>query len=59
MKRSTERILTTHPGRLPNPDNYAEIMQARRSGDRQRFDDLTTGAIQDMLRRQREIASTA
>ena len=28
LKRSTDRILTTHPGRLPNPDNYAEIMQA-------------------------------
>lgn len=23
MKRSTERILTTHAGRLPNPDNIA------------------------------------
>ncbi|HLY91114.1 MAG TPA: hypothetical protein VKQ27_19175, partial [Acetobacteraceae bacterium] len=55
MKRSTERILTTHPGRLPNPDNYAEIMAARRSGDQQRFDELTTVAIQDMVRRQKEI----
>ena len=55
MKRSTDRILTTHPGRLPNPDNFAEINQARRSGDQQRFDQLTTAAIQDMIRRQREI----
>ncbi len=55
MKRSNDRILTTHPGRLPNPDNYAEIMQARRSGDQQRFDALTTAAIQDMIRRQHEI----
>jgi 5-methyltetrahydropteroyltriglutamate--homocysteine methyltransferase len=54
-KRSTDRILTTHPGRLPNPDNYAEIMQARGSGDQQRFDELTTGAIEDMIRRQKEV----
>jgi 5-methyltetrahydropteroyltriglutamate--homocysteine methyltransferase len=53
VKRSTDRILTTHPGRLPNPDNHAEIMQARRAGDQQRFDELTRTAIQDMIRRQR------
>jgi len=55
LKRSTDRILTTHPGRLPNPDNYAEIMHARRNGDQQRFDELTIAAVQDMIRRQREI----
>jgi len=55
LKRSTDRILTTHPGRLPNPDNYAAVMEARRSGDQQRFDELTSAGIQDMIRRQREI----
>lgn len=55
LKRSTDRILTTHPGRLPDPDNYAEIMAARRAGDQHAFDQLTTAAIQDMIRRQREI----
>ena len=55
MKRSTDRILTTHPGRLPNPDNHADVMQARRNGDRQRFDELTVAGIQDMIRRQKEI----
>jgi 5-methyltetrahydropteroyltriglutamate--homocysteine methyltransferase len=55
LKRSTDRILTTHPGRLPNPDNYAEIMDARRSGDQGRFDELTRAGIGDMIRRQREI----
>jgi len=55
LKRSTDRILTTHPGRLPNPDNYAAVMEARRSGDKQRFDELTSAGIQDMIRRQREI----
>jgi 5-methyltetrahydropteroyltriglutamate--homocysteine methyltransferase len=55
LKRSTDRILTTHPGRLPNPDNYAEIMDARRLGNQGRFDELTSGGIRDMIRRQREI----
>jgi 5-methyltetrahydropteroyltriglutamate--homocysteine methyltransferase len=55
LKRSTDRILTTHPGRLPNPDNYAEVMQARRAGDEQRFDELTQAGIQDMIKRQRDI----
>lgn len=55
MKRSTDRILTTHPGRLPNPSNYADVIQARRSGDQQQFDQLTRSAIEEMIRRQREI----
>jgi methionine synthase II (cobalamin-independent) len=55
LKRSTNRILTTHPGRLPDPDNYAEIMDARRAGDQQKFDELAQAAIQDLVRRQREI----
>ena len=49
MKRSNNRILTTHPGRLPNPDNYTEIMDARRSGDQRKFDELTQAAIRDMM----------
>ena len=32
MKRSTERILTTHAGRLPNPDTIAAIQKARADG---------------------------
>jgi hypothetical protein len=55
MKRSTDRTLTTHPGRLPNPDTYAEAMQARRSGDQRRFDQLTQAGIKDMIRRQKEV----
>src|SRR5204863_1398577 len=35
LKRSTDRILTTHPGRLPNPSNFADVMRARRGGDQQ------------------------
>ena len=55
LKHNTQRILTTHPGRLPDPDNYDEIMSARRSGDQRKFDDLTQTAIREMIRRQREI----
>jgi 5-methyltetrahydropteroyltriglutamate--homocysteine methyltransferase len=29
MKRSTERILTTHTGSLPRPDDLVELLQAR------------------------------
>ena len=55
MKRSTDRILTTHPGRLPNPDNYAETMHARRAGDVGKFDELTRAGIQQMIQRQNDI----
>jgi len=55
LKRSTDRILTTHPGRLPNPDNYAEVMQARRGGDERRFNEATRAGIQDMIHRQNEL----
>jgi 5-methyltetrahydropteroyltriglutamate--homocysteine methyltransferase len=55
LKRSTDRILTTHPGRLPNPSNFADVMQARRGRDQQKFDEQTTSGIQEMIRRQREI----
>jgi 5-methyltetrahydropteroyltriglutamate--homocysteine methyltransferase len=55
MKRSTDRILTTHPGRLPNPDNQAELLQARASGDQAKFDELVKAGIAAMVRRQQEI----
>ena len=32
MKRSTERILTTHTGSLPRPDNLVELMFAKEEG---------------------------
>jgi hypothetical protein len=45
LKHSTDRILTTHVGRLPFPPNQAEIMQARRNGDKETFERLTMAAI--------------
>ena len=41
MKRSTERILTTHTGSLPRPDDLADMLFAKESGelgDRAAFD---------------------
>src|SRR5438105_967927 len=54
MKRSTDRILTTHPGRLPNPDNQDEIIQTRNSGDQQKLDELVRDGVAAMVRRQRD-----
>jgi 5-methyltetrahydropteroyltriglutamate--homocysteine methyltransferase len=54
MKRSTDRILTTHPGRLPNPENEDEILDARLGADQRKFDDLVKTGITGMVRMQQE-----
>src|SRR5437879_4749756 len=54
MKRSTERILTTHAGRLPNPDNIAAIQQARTDGAQATFDRLVQAGVADRVRKQME-----
>ena len=54
MKRSTDRILTTHPGRLPDPSVRDAVMQARESGDRATFESLTKQGIGEMVSLQRE-----
>ena len=53
MKRSTDRILVTHPGRLPDPPVRDEAMQARSSGDRKRFDGLLKAGAIEMFEKQR------
>src|SRR5262249_60235400 len=55
MKRSTERSLTTHAGRLPNPDNIAVIQQARADGDQATFDRLVQAGVADRVRKQMEL----
>ena len=55
MKRSSERILTTHAGRLPNPGNIAEIMEARTGGDQEKYDGLVTAGIAGLLRKQMDL----
>jgi 5-methyltetrahydropteroyltriglutamate--homocysteine methyltransferase len=55
MKRSTERILTTHAGRLLNPDNIVAIQQARAEGDQVAFDRLMQAGVADRVRKQIEL----
>ena len=54
MKRSMDRILTTHPGRLPDPSVRDAVMQARETGDRATFEALTKQGIGEMVALQRE-----
>ncbi len=51
MKRSTERILTTHAGKLPNPNNIAAILQARTDNDQATFDRLVQAGVADRVRK--------
>jgi 5-methyltetrahydropteroyltriglutamate--homocysteine methyltransferase len=55
LKRSTDRILTTHPGKLPDPENRDEVMHARATGDRPQFDSLVRAGVVDVLRRQKQL----
>jgi 5-methyltetrahydropteroyltriglutamate--homocysteine methyltransferase len=55
MKRSTDRILTTHPGRLPNPENQSEVIQARNAGDQKAFDEQVKTGIAAMVRKQKDL----
>ncbi|HEY7065605.1 MAG TPA: cobalamin-independent methionine synthase II family protein [Chloroflexota bacterium] len=57
MKRSTDRILTTHCGSLPRPKDLLDLMKARASGEP--YDDATyqarvRGAVADIVRQQVE-----
>jgi 5-methyltetrahydropteroyltriglutamate--homocysteine methyltransferase len=36
MKRSTERILTTHTGSLPRPEGLLQMLKAKEAGERRR-----------------------
>ncbi len=55
MQRSTNRILTTHPGRLPNPTNHTDVIAARTAGDRAKFLDLTKTGIVEMIDKQKQL----
>src|SRR6266851_5893294 len=48
MKRSTHRILTTHTGSLPRPDDLVTLMRAKEGGelhDQAVFDARVTPAV--------------
>jgi 5-methyltetrahydropteroyltriglutamate--homocysteine methyltransferase len=55
MHRSTERILTTHVGSLPRPDDLFELMLARMDGnaiDEQAYAERVRKAVKDCVRQQ-------
>jgi 5-methyltetrahydropteroyltriglutamate--homocysteine methyltransferase len=57
MQRSTSRILTTHVGSLPRPDDLFEMMQARMDGrpvDERAYAERARSAVRDSVRQQVE-----
>ena len=58
MKRSSDRILTTHPGKLPDPANRDDVMQARGAGNQARFDELVKQGAQWAFAKQREASAS-
>ncbi|MGH7390313.1 MAG: methionine synthase [Candidatus Rokuibacteriota bacterium] len=55
MKRSTDRILTTHAGSLPRPEDVLQLLQARAAGepvDGQRHAARLRQAVADVVRKQ-------
>jgi 5-methyltetrahydropteroyltriglutamate--homocysteine methyltransferase len=57
MKRSTERILTTHTGSLARPHELLEVMQPKARGeayDERLFAERTRAAVREVVRKQAE-----
>jgi 5-methyltetrahydropteroyltriglutamate--homocysteine methyltransferase len=57
MKRSTDRIRTTHTGSMPRPPEMLEMMRAREGGqkiDEKAFEDKLTKHVAEIVRRQVE-----
>jgi 5-methyltetrahydropteroyltriglutamate--homocysteine methyltransferase len=57
MKRSTERILTTHAGSLPRPDDLLEMIVAKSAGkavDGAKFAARVKRAVSEVVRQQVE-----
>jgi len=53
MKRSTERILTTHTGSLPRPDDLVELVYAKEDGRNAPWlDERVRRAVVDVVERQ-------
>jgi 5-methyltetrahydropteroyltriglutamate--homocysteine methyltransferase len=58
MRESRHRILTSHAGSLPRPDDLIEANRARESGqaiDEHAFQVKLRSAVTDVVRRQREV----
>ncbi|PYN05140.1 MAG: methionine synthase [Candidatus Rokuibacteriota bacterium] len=57
MKRSTERILTTHVGSLARPESLIPLLRSKERGqpyDQETFAKLVRDAVADVVRRQTE-----
>jgi 5-methyltetrahydropteroyltriglutamate--homocysteine methyltransferase len=55
MKRSTDRILTTHVGSLPRPPDLLEFLEARELGrpvEQSAFDACLSTAVHDIVKKQ-------
>ena len=60
MKRSSERILTTHVGSLPRPDDLIPLLQARDGGqpyDQAALDGRVARAVDEVARKQAELGT--
>ena len=58
MKTSTDRILTTHVGSLPRPDNLIALLHKKdrkESYDKVKFDTIVTKSVDEVVARQVEI----
>src|SRR5215211_7111923 len=58
MKRSADRILTTHTGSLPRPDDLVEMLRDRRAGkpvDEQALAARVKTAVEEVVRKQVEV----
>src|SRR5205823_11073776 len=58
MRNSAERILTSHAGSLPRPDDLIELNRQRLAGesdDEAGFQRTLSEAVRDLVRRQREV----
>jgi 5-methyltetrahydropteroyltriglutamate--homocysteine methyltransferase len=58
MRSSTDRILTSHAGSLPRPDDLIEANRARAAGemaDEARFQTQLGAAVSEVVRRQKEL----
>jgi len=57
MKRSTDRILTTHCGSMPRPSDLLDMMKLKITGepyDHEAFADRVRSAVAETVRRQVE-----
>src|SRR5262249_51248247 len=58
MKRSRDRILTTHAGSLPRPDDLIELNRARQAGeptDERAYEERLGRAVEGTVERQRAV----